>query len=461
MSSLPMTGSNKSYDVLIVGAGMAGLSAALSAAEDGAYTLVLEKSDRIGGNASIAAGMFLGSADFDGLHAYIPDGDPALQRALCADFDASLLWLEAHGLPLGPTIDFGDFRKLRPMASGQPGNRQAFMAALAERAQKTGVQISTRVHVESVRRERTGFAVDAIEAGTRRTFLTKSIVLATGGFAASRTMLERYLGEGSDHLKIRSGPGASGDGIALAQSLGAALGGDVTAFYGHTMADCALTQEDWQPLTPYFARLAVLVNRDGRRFVDESPSLLEELNAQAGFRQPGGKYWLVFDERIRTGEPGNNGSDKVLPAGDWLARARAVGAPLFEAATLPELIAKLAAEGIEKNALTSELGAYNAACGAGQHARLQPPKRLTALPLAGPPFYALRCVAGITATCGGIAVDDRGRVLDALRHPLPGIFSAGTDAGGVYGKTYGGFLAWALVSGRRAGKTAATEIVRG
>jgi predicted oxidoreductase len=69
----------------------------------------------------------------------------------------------------------------------------------------------------------------------------------------------------------------------------------------------------------------------------------------------------------------------------------------------------------------------------------------------------LRCVAGITATCGGIAVDDHGRVLDERRQPLPRLYAAGVDAGGVYGKTYGGFLAWALVSGRRAGRSAAAS----
>jgi fumarate reductase flavoprotein subunit len=450
-----MANSDTSIDVLVVGGGMAGLTAALSAAEHGARTLLVEKSDQVSGNASIAAGMFLGSTDFAGLHAYIPDGDPALQRAFCADFMSSLAWLEAHGLPIGPTVDFGDFRKLRPMMVGQPGDRREFMMMLAKRAEKTGVTIQTQTRVNDLRSSKSGISADAVGPKGQCTLTAKSIVFATGGFAANRALLEKYLGSNAQYLKIRSLPGAGGDGLILGQKLGAAIGGDASTFYGHTMADCALEPIDWQPLTPYFARLGVLVNRDGCRFVDESASLLEEMNAQAGFRQPGGKYWLLFDERIRMGEPSSNGSDKVLPAVDWLERAREVGAPLIETSTLATLITALEKDGVDGATLTAELSSYNSACEENRNLSLQPSRRLYAWPLKVPPFYALRCVAGITATCGGLAVDDCGHVLDSNKRPLSGIFAAGTDAGGVYGKTYGGFLSWAVVSGRRAGKAAA------
>jgi succinate dehydrogenase/fumarate reductase flavoprotein subunit len=452
-----MAVSDKTDDVLIVGGGMAGLAAALSAAAAGASVHVVEKAARIGGNASLAAGMFLGSSDFAGFHAYIPDGDPSLQRAFCTNFEGALDWLVKLGLPLGDTVHFGDFRTLRPMMSGKPGDRQPFMDSLAAYARKAGATITTNARITALHLCDTGIAAEAIIDGTQATLQAKAVVIATGGFAANPALQEKFIGPDARYLKIRSGPGAVGEGIVLAQSLGAALAGDLTAFYGHTMADCDLRPEDWQPLTPYFARSAVLVNREGRRFVDESASLLEELNAQAGFRQSGGTYWLIFDERIRAGGSANAGSDKVLPAGDWLERARAVNAPLVEAATLPELVAKLAAEGVDAAVLGAELAAYNAACETKHAEKLQPPKKLTAGALTTAPFYALRCVAGITATCGGIAVDDHGRVLDEQRQPLPRVYAAGVDAGGVYGKTYGGFLAWALVSGRRAGIAAAAK----
>ena len=346
---------------------MAGLAAALSAVEHGARTLLVEKSNQVGGNASIAAGMFLGSTDFTGLNTYIPDGDPALQRAFCADFMDSLSWLEAHGLPLGPTIDFGDFRKLRPMATGRPGDRQAFMTAMAKRAVSAGVTIQTNTQVRDLRSFRSVIVVDVIGPQNQRRLTTGSVILACGGFASNRLLLEKHLGHAAQFLKVRSLSGAGGDGIVLGQKLGASISENAGAFYGHTMADCALEPIDWQPMTPYFARLGVLVNRNGRRFVDESESLLEETNAQAGFKQPGGKYWLLFDERIRMGGSSGDGSDKFLPTGDWLGRAKRLGAPLFETPTIAALITALGTDGVDVSALEAELRGYNAACEEGRH----------------------------------------------------------------------------------------------
>lgn len=445
------------FDLAVVGGGMAGLAAALAAAEQGARAVVLEGSAETGGNARIAAGMFLGARDAAGLHAYVPDGDRALQRLVAGEYDGAVGWLERLGLPIGPTIERRDFRKVRPMGAGEPGARGPFMALLAARARERGVAVRTGARVLDVARSGTGYrartSAGAIEA--------RAAVLATGGFAAGRDMQRRFLGPDAANLMIRSLPGAQGDGLRFAEALGAATQGDMAAFYGHTEPDCPLAPSEWQPITPYFARLGVLLNRDGRRFVDESPSLLEELNPQAGFRQPGGRYWMVIDERIRLGEGDEAGPDAVLPGLDWLDRIRRAKAPLVVAPTLAELCAGLAGEGIDAAAALAELTRFNGACREGAAARLAPPRRLNARPIERPPFYALRCVAAITATCGGIAIDDRCRVLDRSRAPIPGLFAAGVDAGGVYGRTYGGFLAWSLVSGRRAGLTAATALARG
>jgi predicted oxidoreductase len=73
------------------------------------------------------------------------------------------------------------------------------------------------------------------------------------------------------------------------------------------------------------------------------------------------------------------------------------------------------------------------------------------------PLYAVRCVPGITCTTGGVCVDGRGRVLDRENRPIPGLFAAGVDAGGVFGRHYAGFLGWALVSGRLCGSSAAAD----
>jgi predicted oxidoreductase len=116
----------------------------------------------------------------------------------------------------------------------------------------------------------------------------------------------------------------------------------------------------------------------------------------------------------------------------------------------------LAAQGVAA-AVGDEIRRYNDACRAGTTSDLAVPKRGNALAIEGSPLYALRCVAGITATCGGLAIDPQGRVLDDAKRPLPGLYAAGVDAGGVFGKTYGGFLSWSAISGRIAGEQAMVD----
>jgi predicted oxidoreductase len=126
-----------------------------------------------------------------------------------------------------------------------------------------------------------------------------------------------------------------------------------------------------------------------------------------------------------------------------------------EAPTLQALCGQLEREGIPAVTLLAEIERYNQAGRAGKGAGLTPARQENAVVLERPPFYALRCVAAITATCGGIAVDAQCRVLDEERRPISGLHAVGVDAGGIWGKTYGGFLSWSLVSGRRAGAEAA------
>jgi fumarate reductase flavoprotein subunit len=444
------------YDVVVIGGGIAGLTAALAGAERGGRVLVLEKAAEIGGNARISAGVFLGARDPAGLHDYIPDGDASLQRIFCDEYQPTLAWLESHDLPMAPLVLRRDFRVARPMGLGLPGARAEFLETLARRVSSRGGELCTGAAATGLERVGGALAVAIDSDGRRQSVTARSVVLATGGFAASPALLEHYLGPAAKALRIRSRAGASGDGLSLGLTLGAATAGDMQAFYGHSMADCPLGPEDWQPLTPYFARIGILVNRAGRRFADESASLLEETNPQLGFRQEGGVYWLLFDDRILRGEGAEPGSDDVLPSVDWLGCARALGAPIVEAPSLEALASELEQQGVAP-ALREELRRYNEACRAGTAATLDPPKRRNALALDGAPLYALRCVAGITATCGGLAIDAHGRVLDAGKRPLPGLYAAGVDAGGVFGKTYGGFLSWSAISGRRAGEQAISD----
>jgi succinate dehydrogenase/fumarate reductase flavoprotein subunit len=439
-------------DVAIIGGGLAGLVAALSAARQGRRVALFEASARPGGNARIAAGVFIASDDLAALRAYVPDGDPALQALFVEGYPEAMAFLEREGLPLGALERAPGARVLRAMGVGQPGRRDAFVDALIERVRAAGVQIIESCPVRSIEPVAGGYCIGLKSADEVR---AAHVVIATGGFAASPDLLAAFMGPGAVHLRRRSLDGAAGDGLRLARSLGAALRGDMAAYYGHTMADCPLGVDQWQPLTPYFARLGILVDRRGRRFTDESASFLEESNPQAATRAGIDRYWMIVDERIRTGDAVEVG---IAQRADWLQAARSAGVPLVVADSLEALAAQLAADGVDADALVAEIARFNAAVRAGVGATLVPPRQAAATPLERAPFYAMRAVAGITATCGGIAVDAECRVIASNGLPLAGLYAAGVDAGGVFGRTYAGFLSWCAVSGRRAGLSAARAV---
>lgn len=441
------------WDIVIAGAGMSGLAAAIAAAENGARVCVLEKRKEPGGAAAISAGAIWAPKSISRLREYVPDGDPELQEILVDRLPEDLAWLSAHGLMLSAPESVAELGEGRNMLGGESGSHHPFMRSMADRAASLGVIFCYQTGLRGVRPESPGFE---IRTDTGAAMSARSLVLATGGFQGDRQLLRQYLGaERADQLYLRALPESSGDGLKAALRLGAQTAGDMSAFYGHTMPDGNIPPEQLQPVTPYFARFAVLINLQGRRFVDEAAALLEEVNPQEGCRQPGGRYFLVFDRRIYEAYGINQQVTSAIPAIDRLALARRLGVSVYEAGTLAELARMLGAEGVPAERFVHEIQTYNEACRSGAGATLSPTRVRHAIPIEVAPLYAMRCVPGITCTTGGVSIDRRGNVLGAGRHPITGLFAAGADAGNVFGRHYAGFLGWALVSGRICGANAA------
>ena len=442
-------------DVVIAGAGMSGLAAAIAAAEKGARVCVLEKRKTPGGAAAISAGAIWAPTAIGRLREYVPDGDPVLQEILVDRLPEDLAWLASHGLRLSAPESVGGLGEGRNMLGGESGSHDPFMRAMADRAARLGVQFCYQTALREARRNSSGFEVHT-DSGTKMS--TRALILATGGFQGSRQLLTQYLGaERAGHLYLRGLAESAGDGLTVALSLGARTAGDMAAFYGHTMPDGEIPPEQMQPVTPYFARYSLLVNLQGRRFVDEAAAQLEEVNPQEGCRQPGGKYFLVFDQNIYATYGINQQVTSAIPAIDRVALARKLGVPVYKAGTLEELARQLGDEGVPAEQFIREIRTYNDACRSGSGAGLSPPRIRYAIPVEKAPLYAVRCVPGITCTTGGVGVDGRGRVLDRNARTIPGLFAAGVDAGGVFGRHYAGFLGWALVSGRLCGGSATAD----
>jgi len=268
-------------------------------------------------------------------------------------------------------------------------------------------------------------------------------------------LVGRWITPEPEALVIRSNKSSDGAGINLGAALGARLSHGLQSFYGHTLPD--IPGKEWASATEllaasmFFTDYCVLVNRLGLRFVDESYGSIDEFNAQAGCRQPGGRYFVLFDEKLRrervdadvVGIPGLAVTRQV----ERLATIEALGASACRGETIEALAAAMESEwGVPAASVADTVRTYNEA-----PPRLEPPRRRDHSALAEGPFYAIRCVAGITYTMGGLQVGTGMEVAGAGA----GVFAAGTDAGNVFEDAYGGGLAWAVVSGRVAGVGAA------
>jgi succinate dehydrogenase/fumarate reductase flavoprotein subunit len=231
-------------------------------------------------------------------------------------------------------------------------------------------------------------------------------ILCTGGFAASTDLVARYV-EPAAPLRLRANPWSSGDGLAYALERGAAVTSGMDEFYGRNMPDAPWGEEDFVAESQLYARFARIFDEDGVEFFDRADVSWSETNVvQATARRANARaYYLLdaaaLDERVR---------DRTV--------ADMVGA-------------------------------------APPEARVDPAD----LPFDAPSetVAAVRVVAAITHTIGGLRVDDRARVLNGDDAPIDGLYAAGVDAGGVATGGYASGLAQALVLGLTAAESAATD----
>lgn len=487
----------RDVDVVVVGSGNAGLSAALAARELGASVLLLERAPRdwAGGNSHFTAGAFRTTyaglddlrpvlpeltdeqAETIDLPAYAPDdfladlqrvtlrrADPVLSRILVDDAAEAVRWLARQGVRwelLYHRQSFpvdGRIRFWGNLTVGAIGGGAGLVEAELAAAEQAGVEIryGTRVvgfhredgQIRGVECEPAGGVTERISAG--------AVVLACGGFEADARMRATYLGPGWDLAKVRGTPYNTGDGLTMALDAGAAP-------FGHWSGCHAIAWDADAPpsgdrvLTNRFSRQAypfgLVVNQAGRRFVDEGADFRNYTYAKYGaeiLRQPGAYAWQLFDARTigYTGEI------------DYGTAATS----RFEARTVRELAEQI---GADPDGLEATIEAFNAGVQDGpfdptikdgKHtAGIEPPKSNWALPLEQPPFVAFAVTCGITFTFGGVRVSPDTQVLRADGDPIGDVFACGEMVGGIFFHNYpgGSGLTSGTVFGRRAGRSAA------
>jgi succinate dehydrogenase/fumarate reductase flavoprotein subunit len=279
-------------DLVVAGAGMAGLCTAARARELGADVLVLEKGDRTGGSMLLSSGFVWRHEDFDRFRAECPGGDPALQRLIFDRLDDGLGWLESLGAPV-VTRETGN-----PFTCGakfDPGGLTRALTIVAGT-----VELRAPVHEPPS---------DA------------PVVLATGGFQGDTELVRRHVTPEADHLLLRANPWSAGDGLRLGLEAGGTTSGGMAEFYGRNMPapPARVTDSDFVALAQLYARHATVFAGD-EVFTTRTWSEVDTVQWTA--RQPGAQAsYRVSNERL---------SERVRDrtVADMVAAAEAAGAPV-------------------------------------------------------------------------------------------------------------------------------------
>ncbi|HWI82365.1 FAD-dependent oxidoreductase [Ramlibacter sp.] len=451
-------------DVLVLGGGMAGLCAALTARQRGARVLVLEKGTRFGGSMYLSNGIVWTFARLQDARARAPDGDAALQDLLVGGLSEGLDWLAAQGVQLEPERVYLQCGRGRAAAGPQ------MTQALVDGARAAGATLLAGTALQDLLFE--DGAVTGARAFDRDGAIevrARSVVLATGGFQGNAELLARHVSPHAAAMYLRGNPWSTGDGLLAALDGGAATSCALDTFYGHalTAPPARFNAFGFQEMSHKYGPLAVALNLQGQRFTDESAGTGEEwLNAQIA-RQPGATAAYVFDADVAERAYEGGALARVV-----LERARQAGGPVAQADTPAGLADRMQAWGLPPDQVLRTLEEYNAAVVQGRGARLAPARRANPFPVLRPPFSAALVRSAVTFTCGGLRTDLDMRVLrraasismlplvtappDELQvAPIPGLHAAGCDVGGFSTSGYLGGLAQALVSGRIAGAAAA------
>ncbi|MCS7136649.1 MAG: FAD-dependent oxidoreductase [Nitrososphaerota archaeon] len=437
------------HDIVIVGAGMAGLTAAIAAYEAGVKDIViLEKGPTVYScNSSVSGGAFyISTPEFppqDYFKAVMRitynKAVPELIEVLAEkSYETVLEWLpKVAGVKFLPKDKW-----LAANAPGVEGGGPALIGYMVNAVKARGIPIllETKVVALLVGLKGEVLGVRALTKDGYKDFRAKATILACGGFQANQEMLVNYVSPKVAYNAILRGlPYNTGDGHVMVSALRAKLV-FMDQYHGATV------QPETYANPGGFFSPGIIVNKHGKRFIDEGVATYVEAG-KAALDQPEGLAYIILDA---------NGLKRVSP---WWMNYFLVQykGKLTEANSIEELANKL---GISVEGLSKTVEEFNRAVRDGYTEGITPPKSKNAYRIETPPFYGINYVCGITLTFGGPLTDKYGRVLDLEGTPIPRLYAVGELTGGFFFENYpgGGSLARCAVFGRIAGEHAASVV---
>jgi succinate dehydrogenase/fumarate reductase flavoprotein subunit len=285
-------------DLVVAGAGMAGLVAAAEARRLGAEPLVLEKLDEPGGAMRLSSGVVWRHRDFDRFRSECPDGDERLQRTVFERFEGDLQWLQSLG---APATERGTGNPLTTGIRFDPERLTAALVAAASGNGSPGIRLGAPLR-------------ELPDRGP--------VVLATGGFAASRALLREHVTAEAEHVFVRAAPGGTGDGLRLGLTAGASASRGLDEVYARLMPapPARIAPPDFVRLSQLYATHATVTSADGETYRARTWSEIDV--AQWAARQPRARAWL----RVENGKLGARVRERSV--GEMVGAAEAAGAPV-------------------------------------------------------------------------------------------------------------------------------------
>ena len=449
-----------SYDVIVIGGGGAGLSAAIEALDAGASVLLLEKGTVTGGTTSTSQGLIGGYGTkiqaeqgveltyeqmYDNLAANASYRlDPELMGITIEKSGESVDWLqERAAVPFKSeaVVGYGPYEMMHVV----DGAGLALTDALAKAATDSGAEILLETRATEIVME--GGAPVAVKAtgadGSEATYSCKALVIATGGYSMNEELAARFTPEVAGTMGIGH-PNATGDGIIMAANVGACTSHtdsmmcvlkDYTIMTEYTPTSAAANVNGFTALPNM-----IMVGTDGVRFCNEAAAgyMSQDLNRPVFdqmHKDSLGYVWMVSDQAAVDATEGktHRGEELSYVTGDT-----------------PEALAE--AMGVSAEGLAATIEAYNAAVDGGFDPEFgrQPTQKLE------PPFLALPVTPCSIITYGGIARNKDGQVLRADGEIIPNMYCAGeTSCNSAFmGFTISNAITWGRIAGAGAAKDA-------
>ena len=476
-----------STDIVIVGAGSAGLTAAVQAAEKGANVVLLEKNFFVGGASNFAEGIFAVESELNRLRSDTLTREEAFKHAhemhmyevnvpMMRDYiygsADNVDWFMKHGVKFD-VIRMTPWEEATWHVIGEYKGKNhgaALVANLKDQCDKLGVTTLTGTPAESLITDKSG-AVVGVKAKSKTddyTINAKAVILASGSISDSNEKVAEWAHRDAKHWHSSVNVNKTGDGISMAVAAGAQRG--PVSFVAHLSSEgkgikllSNVYTTAWQPA-------ALWVNSDGSRFVNEDVAMSFSQAANAVYTQLGHTAWSIFDESqvdymIEKGV--DSGVGVLVPVGAKLTKLKEeiktaldeVSDSFFAASSVSAMAKKL---GVPAKNLEAAVTAYNRGCAEGHDGEFFKDVKYMR-PINTKKLYAIRLTSAFFTAFGGLNVNRDFEVLNTKNQPIKGLYATGLEVSRMIGHTYttwtsGYAFGFSCYSGRHAALNAVEKM---